>query len=480
MKCYKLLLTILPALLILSGCSDTDSSTAKRKKLTKKEINYIVEFDKPVPSIPSGLRISTFDTDATPPPGTWLAYDSLLNTGDLGLRAKGLVILGAGEPIVICCVDWLGISNAGYDSFRRSLGNAAGTSPERVSIHTVHQHDAPNCDFTVEKILLDAGVDPACFEGTFHREFIRKLSYVVRNSLEKSQPVTHIGTGRGIVDRVASNRRILGENGKVIGTRWTTTKDPALRALPEGLIDPEVSVVSLWNNDDPLAVLSFYASHPQSYYRTGIANPDFPGIARFFRQLEVPDALHIHFNGAGGNIGAGKYNDGAHENRLILAQRLAEGMKLAWESTVKEEITPESVRWNYIPVSLPPAKHLLELEKRMTEISDTLYSHSLASKLAWLERTRAGIKTDVSCLSAENTRILFLPGELFVEYQLTARSMRKDLFVAMASYGEYGMGYIGTAAAYDEGGYETGDESFVDSGSETILMDAISRLLGNR
>jgi glycosyltransferase involved in cell wall biosynthesis/gas vesicle protein len=54
-----------------------------------------------------------------------------------------------------------------------------------------------------------------------------------------------------------------------------------------------VSLISFWNNDKPIAVLSYYASHPQSYYRTGVANPDFPGIARFLRQLAVPDALHI-------------------------------------------------------------------------------------------------------------------------------------------------------------------------------------------
>ena len=39
----------------------------------------------------------------------------------------------------------------------------------------------------------------------------------------------------------------------------------------------------------------------------------------------MPEALHVHFNGAGGNIGAGKWNDGATENRLVLADRLAAG-----------------------------------------------------------------------------------------------------------------------------------------------------------
>ena len=480
MKIYRFLPAILLTGLFLSGCNSQDNSSGGRKKLTDKELNYTVEFNTALPEIPSGLRISTFDTDATPPPGTWLAYDSCRNTWDLGLRAKGIVILGAGDPVVICSVDWITICNAGYDSFRRSLANAAGTSAGRVSIHTVHQHDAPYCDFTVEKILIDAGVDPTSFNSTFQREFISKLSHVVRNSLQESQPVTHIGTGTGTVDRVASNRRIIGKDGKVLGTRWTATKDSALRAQPEGLIDPEVSLVSFWNNDKPLVVLSYYATHPQSYYRTGVANPDFPGIARFFRQLEVPDALHIHFAGAGANVGAGKYNDGTHENRLMLAERLADGMKRAWESTIKEPVTAESVRWDYISVTLPPAEHLLKLEKRMKEIPDTAFSHSLAMKLAWLERCRAGIKTDVSCLSAGNVRILYMPGELFVEYQLAAKAKRKDLFVAMAAYGENGMGYIGTSSAYQEGGYETGDVSLVGPDAETILMDAINRLLSAR
>ena len=82
---------------------------------------------------------------------------------------------------------------------------------------------------------------------------------------------------------------------------------------------PSLSLVSLWNGERPVAVLSYYATHPQSYYRTGLPNPDFPGLARFLRQLAVPAALHVHFTGAGGNIGAGKYNDGSPENRLALA-----------------------------------------------------------------------------------------------------------------------------------------------------------------
>jgi hypothetical protein len=47
-----------------------------------------------------------------------------------------------------------------------------------------------------------------------------------------------------------------------------------------------------------------------------------------------------------------------------------------------------------------------------------------------------------------------LPGEPFVEYQLLAQELRKDLFVAVAGYGDGGPGYIPTDRAFLEGGYE--------------------------
>ncbi|MBG0859721.1 MAG: hypothetical protein IQL11_09475 [Bacteroidales bacterium] len=432
-----------------------------------------------LPSVPPGLRLSLFDFDATPPVGTQLAYDPEKNTWDLGLRAKGIVIFGAGQPIVLCAVDWLCISNGAHDAFRRCLADAAGTTPGRVAVHTVHQHDALWCDFSAEKILIDADADPGSFEGTFARAFIRDLAVTVRKYLSNTVPVTHLGHGSAKVKDVASNRRILDANGKVRAMRWTATPDSALRAEPEGVIDPEVSLVSFWNNDKPVAVLSYYASHPQSYYRTGIPNPDFPGIARFLRQMEVPDALHVHFTGAGANVGAGKYNDGSHVNRMALASRLADGMKRAWESTVREPLTPESVSWSVESVSLPTAGHLDDLKRMIAEVPDTVINQSMAARLAWIRRNEESKQLDLTCLSLGRTRILHLPGELFVEYQLAAKATRKDLFVTMAAYGDCGTGYIGTSAAYDQGGYETGVASYVGPGSETIIMSAIRKLLAD-
>jgi hypothetical protein len=98
--------------------------------------------------------------------------------------------------------------------------------------------------------------------------------------------------------------------------------------------------------------------------------------------------------------------------------------------------------------------------------------------LVWLRRFQAGDATEISCLVLGNARLLHMPGELFVEYQLAAQRMRPELFVAMAAYGEYGPGYIGTEEAYAQGGYETSNRaSSVAPEVEGVLMTAMQNLL---
>ncbi len=390
------------------------------------------------------------------------------------------MLLGAGDPIVVCAVDWIGIGNEGHDAFRQALADGAGTTPDRVAIHAVHQHDAPGCDFSAERIAKENGIDPKRYESDFAREVMARLKAMVRDCLEKARPVTHVSRGAAQVYEVASNRRIPDKDGKIRAMRFTACGDPALRAEPEGLIDPMVSVIGLWNEDAPVAALSYYACHPQSYYRTGIPNPDFPGLARFLRQLAVPQALHIHFTGAGGNIGAGKYNDGSPENRLALAERLADGMRRAWESAERAPISAADVRWAIAPTALPVAPWLSQeaLEGALNEQEDPARILGSATKLAWLRRRAEGQRIDISCLTLGDTRILHMPGELFVEYQLAAKEMRPDLFVAMAAYGDYSTGYIGTKAAYEEGGYETSERaSNVAPEVEAVLKEAMRTLL---
>ncbi|MFM7554123.1 MAG: hypothetical protein ACKPAH_02325, partial [Verrucomicrobiota bacterium] len=55
-------------------------------------------------------RVGLFDIDASPPIGSRMAYDPVTNVWDLGLRARGVVVLGGDRPVVLCALDWIGIA----------------------------------------------------------------------------------------------------------------------------------------------------------------------------------------------------------------------------------------------------------------------------------------------------------------------------------------------------------------------------------
>jgi hypothetical protein len=431
------------------------------------------------------LKVGVFAVDASPPLGSPMAYDPTKGVVH-PLSCKGVVLVGEGQPIVLCAVDWIGIGNDGQTEFRRALAQAAGTDPSRVKVHTLHQHDAPTCDFSTARVLAEQGGVPPdtfnheVFDAVFARDVIARASAAAQVATAKARPVTHLGLGQAEVEKVASNRRVLGPDGKVKHVRYTACKDPEVRAAPVGTIDPMLKMISFWNGDEPVVALTYYATHPQSYYRTGLANPDFPGIARDQRQ-EATKIPHIHFDGAGGNIGAGKYNDGSPENRQILADRVAAGMAKALGATVKSPITAADMSWESVNVNLPVSTHLHEevLQAAVKDAKKPVRDRARAAhELVWVRRCLVGDPIDLTCLHLGKARVLHMPGELFVEYQLAAQKMHPDLFVAMAAYGDYAPGYIGTEIAYSQGGYETQPRvSLVAPSVERVLLDAIKRLL---
>ena len=358
------------------------------------------------------------------------------------------------------------------DAFKEALAAAACTTPDRVEVHTVHQHDAPICDFTSEKICIEKGIDPGPFEGRFQRQVIATLAERIAATLDQARPVTAVGFGSARVHRVASNRAVRLRDGS-IGTRYSSEKRPEYQGLPRGLVDPQLSMVSFWDGEEPLAALSFYATHPQSYYRTRTANPDFPGVARMMMDLADPDVLHIHFNGAGGNVAAGKYNDGSHKMRRILAKRLERAMRKAWRRTKRSEIV--SMDWETEPMLLPADEKVAVLEDSLATMARAPLTNS-AGTLGWYRRLNEGRTINAACLAVNDIRVLFMPGELFVEYQLAAKKMRPRQHVAMAAYGDYGPFYIGTRIAYETDIYEV-RSSPVTADAEAYILDKLECLL---
>lgn len=428
------------------------------------------------------MRVATFQADVTPPIGAVLCHGNVAPVKQIvsPLTARGVVLFSDAAPVVLCAVDWVGIGNKAHDAWRTALAQAVKTSADRVSLHVVHQHDAPGIDYSTEEILADHGLSGSMFDVSFANEAMHRVARAASAAVGTARPVTHLGYGKGKVEKVASNRRILGPDGKCIMGRMSSCRNPKAIAAPEGIIDPYLRLLSLWEGDRPVVSMTYYASHPQSYYGRGGVNWDFPGYARAARQAAVPDALHIHFNGAGGDLAAGKYNDGSPENRPVLAARLEHGMKTAWESMQKVPIRACDVGWRVSRVQLPVRETIDEAAslQKVKDVKLKTRSRKFAARdVAWLRRMKSGHRLELGCLRLGPAHVLHMPGELCIGYQLAAQRMRPDDFVCMAAYGDLGPGYISMKIAYSQGGYETSFVSRVAPTVEDTLMPAMGEML---
>lgn len=425
------------------------------------------------------LHLATFRFDVTPPLGhgccgNWIKP---IEGYDDSMEAIGLILLGAGKPIVLCAVDWTGLLNEAHVAWCQALAEAAGTTPDRVAVHVVHQHNAPLACLETAKLVASQGNLPSTLNVDFFERCLDMARTTVQQAMNRGEKVTHLASGQGKVIEVAANRRIIGDNGKVRASRGSSCADPALRALPEGLIDPFLKTVAFYSGDRKLAACHYYACHPMSYYGDGRASADFCGLARKRRQGEEPGCTHLYFNGCGGNIGAGKYNDGTPAMRPVLTKRIYDGIVSADGNLKREPI--ESLSWKsceFLP-PVDPKWNEGELLRQIEDKAQSIVNRTRpAYTLSWIRRVAKNIPVTLSCMEVNDVSVLHTPGECFVEYQLRAQQMTPDRFVATAGYGDGGPWYIPTAAAYPEVGYEV-SVAWCAPAVDDILTGGLRQLL---
>lgn len=431
-----------------------------------------------------GLHLGRFDVDATVPMGHpccggWIKPATVV---DDPLKLRGVVIQGNDAPVVLAAIDWTGICNQAYFQIRDALAEAAHTTPDRVSLHSVHQHNAPFCEPHANSLLVKYKSKSLTYDEVYFADLVKRAAAAVRAAANDGKPIDAVGMGQGKVSQVASARRVIGPDGKLLFNRTSSTTNPKAIAAPEGVIDPFLKSVTFYQNDKPLARLYFYATHPMSYYGDGRITSDFVGLARQKRDDDEPGVLHVYFTGCAGNVTAGKYNNGKHEVRPILVGRMYEGMTAADQAADAHREPLSAIGWKTLPHVFKP-NEAFDYDQLLATVADEKNTLTLRNRNAmfcgWYKRIETPSPILLGRLDLNKGSIITLPAETFVEYQLTAQELRPGGFVACAAYGDGGPWYIPLARSHKEGGYEPG-VSLVSQTAEPLYRKAIADLLANR
>jgi hypothetical protein len=427
------------------------------------------------------FRVAAFEADVTIPIGHACMGGGVADAREIvdPLFAKGFVLLGAGEPVVVVALDWCQCNNDSYDRWREALAEAAGTVPKRVMLATVHQHDAPICDLTAQRLLDQHGLKGWNCDPVFHETAVRRTAAALKQAMKAPRRVTHYGVGQAKVQDLASNRRVVRPDGTITWERSSSSGD--IFHAPEGEIDPSLKSISLWDGNTPVLVWTSYAVHPMSYYGKGGVSADFPGLARSRRQADNPAVFQIYFTGCAGDTTVGKYNTGARENRPVLAERLYRAMAEAWQTTRRQRLKQAEFRVADLPM---PARTTgkFTVEAMQATLANTNASRwqriEAALGLSWRQRVDQGRGIDVPCLDLGKGAVLFtiLPAECFVGYQLAAQRLRPASFVIVAGFGDGAPGYVPTDQCWKDG-YED-DYCWVPPMTETAILRALQEAFG--
>ncbi len=434
-----------------------------------------------IPAFSADFSISTFTVDVTIP----------LNHRCMGvlptksksiadpLFAHGFVLSGGEQPVVLCALDWCEIRNGAFEQWRTALANAAGTTPQYVLVTALHQHDAPVVDLDAQNLLDQVGLNNELYQVDWHDETLARVAQAVKDSLELASPVTHYGTSEVKVDRIASNRRVVLQDGNITYGRGSNGGGNEYYAqAPEGAIDPLLKTITFFNGKKALLQLHHYATHPMSYYGRGVVSADFVGLARARLQRDNQSIRQIFVPGCGGDVTAGKYNNGSEDHRQELIDRLYNAMAAASRHTTRFPITQIDVRNTKLSLPFHSGDHLTKehLTKNLNNDELTTEKRILAAMgLASRIRVEADKPLDFPCVDLGNAQIALFPGETFIGYQLIAQQYAGKNFVMCVAYGDAWTGYLPTDATFNEDFKDTW--LWVGPGSEQKIREAIKKVI---
>lgn len=428
------------------------------------------------------LRAGFARRDITQPLGTPSSLGLFTTVTEIWdpLSATAVVLESDGERIALVGLDLCGLLEASHHAIRRAVAAATGIAASHVVLDVSHSHSAPYISADLQELLRPFGL--RLHDDDYAAALQQAVVEAVGEAADRAVPV-RVAVGRGLVDRVAGNRRPKLPDGRTVHRYGRPPEE--LRALPQGLIDPEVSVLRFDRSDGSAigAILS-YSCHPTA---SGLGIPtnvsaDFVGHGRT-KVEQAFDLTCVFLQGCAGNQGTGKWVSGtAWEDTVTMGDRFARGVAdgLRIARTVEDGELRIARAW--LPLELDPFPPVAELEDRferaahegefggIVSIGDALVLARRLDELGGAPITTIAIGPDLG--------LAVLPGEVFLEHGLAVRAGSPFAETLVAAYNDNTLQYIPTASAFPDGAYEVdGGWRYIRPGQGERMAKEAVRLL---
>jgi neutral ceramidase len=400
-----------------------------------------------------GLMAGAARTAITPPVGVDLCGFGARGGPSNGvrddLRACALYLAHGGQEAMILTADLIGLHRDEVAQVRAGVEAACGVAPTHTMVCCSHTHSGP----ATHCIRFLGKQDDAYLAG-----LKRHLIGLAQEAKSLARPAVVRGGSAPV--QVGVNRRARrADGGMSIGVN------------AEGPVAPFVSVLAVDDvHGQPLARLFSHAAHPVTLRNENLRmSGDWPGEAQ--RQVEeVCDAgcVALYAQGCSGNINSDEHGEAALLRQGRMVAEAAVAASEAAQTMEAPVLAGASVRAR-LPLMAPPSKEKLEqiIAQAEAEVARQQAAGGYGTVMMYggfaqwgrelLEmgdRWPRELPFEVQALRVGDLALVGLPGEVFVEYQLNIAARSPFPQTLVAAYTNGNEGYIPTAAAYLEGGYE--------------------------
>ena len=416
------------------------------------------------------LKIANAKVDVTPDDRGWIFFSRPSDPQPARdpLFARLFLLEDEGKSLLLISIDYGSISLSALDIWKSELAEILKTSPENIIIHALHQHDAPFINMEAAEII-SPGEDMSWFGKI--KETVNASAAKLTSSLRE---VAQIGWSETRVSGYASNRLVKMPDG-LIHPRFSRCFEPELRDQPVGVIDPMLRTLGFFAPDGELLFAwSFYSTHPQVANEGKRYSADAPGEALRLLEERYPKVGNALFNGFFGNLSAGKYTSPTDVEGNI---------------TKFGKIIADAVDLNLQAMEKFPANGFTHTRKTFDYPLRRFTAEEIASrsehkftppvlKASQEYNDKHGCGYAVDLIETGSVKLIFVDGELFVEYQLFAQSLIPDQKLAVVGNCGDNYLYIGTARAIEEKqGYEMQHCSRTLPEFEEIFKSTLAELL---
>jgi len=393
------------------------------------------------------LFAGTAVADITPPLEVGLLTSSVNGLYEpfelvrLPLKARILVLKSGAEMVALVSVDLLALNDTsvnGWDRFKAGMSGIV--SPDNIILTCTHTHNAPESVALSGLYLTDA-----------YQNWLSKVQSIIKQAISDAFyaiKACMLSLAYNKLNDYSMQRRIKTPDGIVMSDSIQPIDSELFNLEP---VDRRVKI--MYFNDEKgngIAAVVQATCHPVHEMCMKHVSSEFPG--EMCRELELSPkiGMPLFLNGAAGDINPPTVSMGpsyAHDHGLALAS-------LVRQNQHKDDV-------------------------------DTLAFGTLHSSIQFPVRAGSGVTNKLDAMARFSVvrigslAIVFLPGEPFIETALHIEIHSPFANTIVAGYGENNIGYIPTAKALKEGGYEAGPGkwSFMEEGADRLICTEALRLL---